>query len=218
MKTFSIDRFISILKQHYLHWDVPIVANMANRGATPYEVLVSTIISLRTKDQVTQGASDRLFAVARTPHDMLALSEKKIEGLIYPAGFYHTKAQRLREISRMIIDTYGGAVPDTIDQLLAFPGVGRKTANLVLIEGYHREAICVDIHVHRISNRTGYVKTTTPDKTEFALRKKLPRKYWIRYNEMLVAFGQMICRPISPFCSRGPVAAMCRQVGVDRSR
>lgn len=218
MEAFNIDRFISILKQHYPHWDVPIVSNMANRGATPYEVLVSTIISLRTKDQVTGPASERLFAVAKTPRDMLALSEKQIEELIYPAGFYHTKAKRLKQISKIIIDTYHGAVPDTIERLLSLPGVGRKTANLVLIEGYHKDAICVDTHVHRISNRTGYVKTTTPDKTEFALREKLPRKYWIRYNEMLVAFGQVICRPISPFCSRCPVAAMCRKVGVDRSR
>ncbi|MEE8397810.1 MAG: endonuclease III, partial [Desulfobacterales bacterium] len=169
-------------------------------------------------DQVTGPASERLFAAAKTPHDMLALSEKQIEGFIYPAGFYHTKAKRLRQISRILIDSYHGVVPDTIEQLLTLPGVGRKTANLVLIEGYQKDAICVDVHVHRISNRTGYVKTTTPDKTEFALRKKLPRKYWIRYNEMLVAFGQVICRPVSPFCSQCPVAAICKRVGVDKSR
>jgi endonuclease-3 len=217
-KHFDIDRFMAIIGDHYTRWDVPVVSVIANRGGTPFEILVSTVLSLRTKDEVTSAASARLFAVSRTPEEMWSLTEEKLKTLIYPVGFYHTKAARIREISRLILDRFHGKVPDTIDQLLTLPGVGRKTANLVLIEGFHKDAICVDTHVHRISNRVGIVQTSSPDKTEFALREKLPRKYWIRYNEMLVAFGQAICRPVSPFCSRCPVYAMCPQIGVDRFR
>jgi len=217
-KHFDIDRFLVIIGQEYKKWDVPIVSLIADRGGTPFEVLVSTLLSLRTKDEVTSAAAHRLLAVARTPRDMWNLKEETIKTLIYPVGFYPTKAARLREISRIILDKYHGQVPDTLEDLLSLPGVGRKTANLVLIEGFQKDAICVDTHVHRISNRIGIVKTTSPEKTEFALREKLPRKYWIRYNEMLVAFGQAICRPVSPFCSRCPVQSMCPRIGVDRSR
>jgi len=181
-------------------------------------VLVSTLLSLRTKDEVTGEAARRLLDVARTPEAMIALSPKKIEKLIYPVGFYPTKAKRLLSISRILLDRYGGKVPDTLEALTALPGVGRKTANLVLVEGFKIPAICVDTHVHRISNRIGYVKTKTPDKTELALRKKLPKRHWVRYNELLVAFGQTLCRPISPFCSRCPVSDMCPQIGVERHR
>jgi len=219
LREFNIDRFVSVLKAEYKNWKVPIVSELAQESSTtPFEVLVSTIISLRTKDEVTAAAASRLFSVARTPREILDLSEEEIEALIYPAGFYHTKAQRLREISTIILENHHGRVPDTIDHLLALPGVGRKTANLVLVEGFDKHGICVDTHVHRISNRIGYVSTRTPEQTESALRKQLPRKYWKRYNEMLVAFGQMICRPLSPFCSTCPVASMCPRIGVDRSR
>jgi endonuclease-3 len=217
-KRFNIDRFVTCISEHYTSWDVPIVSVIANRGGTPFEILISTLLSLRTKDEVTSAASVRLFSVARTPQAMLKLTEKKIKSLIYPVGFYPTKAARILEISRLILEQYHGRVPDTIEELLSLPGVGRKTANLVLIEGFKKDAICVDTHVHRISNRIGYVQTTSPDKTEFALRDKLKRKYWIRYNEMLVAFGQVICRPVSPFCSRCPVNDMCPRIGVDRNR
>ena len=218
LKKIDIDKFISILKKEYLGWDVPVVTLISNRGATPFEILVSTLLSLRTKDEVTSAASARLFKIARTPQAILKLSEEKIKKLIYPAGFYHTKAKRLKTISSMIIERFNGIVPDEIEQLLELPGVGRKTANLVLIEGYKKDAICVDTHVHRISNRIGYVNTKTPDKTEFALRKKLPKKYWTRYNEMLVAFGQAICRPVSPFCSKCSVYDMCPRIEVQYSR
>ena len=181
-------------------------------------MLVSTLLSLRTKDEVTAAATARLFPVAKTPEAIIGLSKEEIEALIYPVGFYHTKAERLREISRIILDDHQGCVPDTMDQLLVLPGVGRKTANLVLVEGFDKDGICVDTHVHRISNRIGYVKTKSPDQTEFELRKQLPRRYWKRYNEMLVAFGQMLCRPVSPFCSRCPVESMCPRIGVDRFR
>ncbi|MBA3028154.1 MAG: endonuclease III [Proteobacteria bacterium] len=179
---------------------------------------MSTLLSLRTKDEVTLGATLRLFDHARTPRDLQALSKESIEKLIYPVGFYHTKADRLLAISRIILEQYDGNVPDDMDKLLALPGVGRKTANLVLAEGFGQPAVCVDTHVHRISNRIGFVETRTPEKTEFALREKLPRKYWIDYNEMLVALGQTICRPISPFCSRCPASGICPKIGVDRSR
>jgi len=217
-KAFHIDRFVKGLAMGYKDWQAPIITFIANRGATPFEVLVSTILSLRTKDDVTAGAAARLFKQARTPEALLALGEKAAAELIYPVGFYLTKAKRLMVISHLILDDYNGQVPDTMEQLLALPGVGRKTANLVLVEGFGIPAICVDTHVHRISNRIGYVNTKNPEQTEMALRRKLPKKHWIRYNELLVAFGQVICRPVSPFCSRCPVAHMCPKIGVNKSR
>ncbi len=217
-KKLDIDLFVASIEKRYRDWNPPIITFIANRGATPYEVLVSTLLSLRTKDEVTCVAADRLLKAANTPEKMLTLTAKQIEKKIYPVGFYPTKAKRLLEISKILIEKFGSIVPDDIDTLLELPGVGRKTANLVLVEGYKIPAVCVDTHVHRISNRIGYVKTKNPDQTEFALRKKLPQKHWTRYNELLVAFGQVICRPISPFCSKCPVSDMCKKVNVDRSR
>jgi endonuclease III len=214
----NIDRFIKILKGEYRHWTVPSITLIAGRGSSPFEILISTLLSLRTKDQVTLEAATRLFEKAKTPAAMRRLDSQTIETLIYPVGFYVTKAKRILEISRILMDRFGGGVPDDMDQLLELPGVGRKTANLVLVEGFGIPAICVDTHVHRISNRIGYVNTRTPERTEAALRKKLPRRHWIKYNELLVAFGQAVCRPVSPFCSRCPVAGMCRKIGVDRHR
>lgn len=215
---FSINRFVKRLTEAYAQWQAPIITFIANRGASPFEILVSTILSLRTKDEVTSEAAARLFDEARTPDGLLALGEQKVAQLIYPVGFYPTKAKRLMQISRTLLEQYGGKVPDAMGQLLALPGVGRKTANLVLLEGFKQPAVCVDTHVHRISNRIGYVATKTPDQTEMALRDKLPLKHWIKYNELLVAFGQVICRPISPHCSRCPVAQMCPRIGVSKSR
>lgn len=217
-KRFDIDEFVETLASRYKSWNPPIITFIATRGATAFEVLVSTLLSLRTKDEVTSGAAKRLFKKAVTPRQLLALGEQETAKLIYPVGFYPTKAKRLMAISRIILEEYGGQVPDTIETLLTLPGVGRKTANLVLVEGFKQEAICVDTHVHRISNRIGYVDTKNPDQTEMALRKKLPRKHWVRYNELLVAFGQVLCRPISPFCSKCPVAQMCTRIGVEKSR
>jgi len=217
-RAFDIDRFVATIDANYRQWNPPIITFIANRGATPFEVLVSTLLSLRTKDEVTGVAAQRLLAVARTPETMLKLPAREIETLIYPVGFYPTKAKRLLSISRILLDHYGGKVPNTLEELTALPGVGRKTANLVLVEGFKIPAICVDTHVHRISNRIGYVKTKAPDETELALRKKLPKRHWVRYNELLVAFGQVLCRPISPFCSRCPVADMFPRIGVDRHR
>jgi endonuclease-3 len=214
----DMERFLAILEQNHSKWKPPSVTAIADEGAGPFEVLVSTLLSLRTKDEVTLAASRRLLKKARTPEQILALSEEIIRETIYPVGFYPTKAKRLREISREIIERFGGNVPDRLEELLSLPGVGRKTANLVLIEGFGQDAICVDTHVHRISNRIGYVRTRNPEETEQALRKKLPRKHWNRYNERLVAFGQALCRPVSPLCSQCPVAGMCPRVGVGKSR
>jgi len=216
--SFDIDAFVDAITRAYKHWNAPVITLMAHRGALPFEVLVSTILSLRTKDEVTHAACERLFAVARTPEALLALPQQQLARLIYPVGFYTTKAKRIHQVSRLILENHDGRVPDEIDALLALPGVGRKTANLVLAEGFRKPAICVDTHVHRISNRIGLVNTPTPEKTEFALRKVLPTAYWRRFNKLLVAFGQAICRPLSPFCSRCPVAGMCPRRGVTRSR
>jgi endonuclease III len=218
LEPFDIARFIRSLKHFCKQLDAPIITFIANRGATPFEILVSTLLSLRTKDEVTAVAASKLLKLANTPADILKLGEERIKELIYPVGFYPTKAKRLIQISTLVIEKYGGLVPDMIDELLKLPGVGRKTANLVLTEGFKKQAICVDTHVHRISNRIGYVRTRTPEQTEFALREKLPGKYWIKYNEFLVAFGQTICRPVSPFCTKCPVESMCVKVGVTRSR
>ena len=214
----DIDLFVERLKESYRGWDAPVITFMAGIGATPFEVLVATLLSLRTKDEVTAPAARRLFAVANTPETLIELGQEKIAKLIYPVGFYPTKAGRIVEISGILMEKYGSVVPDDLDELLTLPGVGRKTANLVLVEGYKMDAICVDTHVHRISNRIGYVKTKNADATEMALRKKLPKKHWVIYNEILVAFGQVLCRPISPHCSKCPVADLCPQIGVDKHR
>jgi endonuclease-3 len=186
--------------------------------AQPYLVLISCILSLRTKDKTTLEASKRLFAVADNPRDMLKLDLPALQKLIYPVGFYRNKSKVILEASRKVINEYGGSVPSRLEELLAFKGVGLKTANLVLGLGFHIPAICVDTHVHRISNRLGWVKTRRPDETEEALKKIVPRKYWIELNTLLVAFGQNICVPVSPFCSRCFVARSCRKAGVSRQR
>lgn len=203
-----------ILRREVPKWETPVVTLMAETYASPFRVLISCILSLRTQDATTAKASHRLFAVADSPHAMVKLSAKKIASLIYPVGFYKTKARQIRAICQTIIDQYGGKVPNEIDELLKFNGVGRKTANLVVTLGYNKPGICVDTHVHRISNRWGYIKTATPEKSEIALRAKLPKRYWIEYNNLLVNFGQHLCRPISPLCSECPVKKYCPQLGV----
>ncbi|MBZ5588965.1 MAG: endonuclease III [Acidobacteriia bacterium] len=184
----------------------------------PFRLLVACVISLRTKDAVTAEASARLFAVARTPEGVAALPEGRIAKLIFPAGFYNTKARQIRAIARRLTEEHGTAVPADREALLALPGVGRKTANLVLGLGFAIPAICVDTHVHRISNRLGLVATRTPEQTEHALEKVLPRRYWIDINDLLVTFGQQICHPTSPKCSSCPLAGRCPRIGVTRSR
>ncbi len=176
------------------------------------------MLSLRTKDECTAAASARLFAIAPTPSDLLNLPEEKIARTIFPVGFYNTKAKNLKKISAILVGKYKGRVPDDLDELLKLPGVGRKTANLVITLGFAKPGICVDTHVHRITNRWGYVKTKTPKETEFALRQILPGKYWIVFNDLLVAYGQNRCTPLSPRCSECPLTKWCKKIGVTRTR
>ncbi len=198
--------------------DLPSVSAIARKKRDPFKILISTILSLRTKDEVTAKASKRLFAMASTPETLSRVPLRVIEKTIYPVGFYKTKARTVRAISERIIREYGGGVPDTIEGLLAFKGVGRKTANLVITLGYGKKGICVDTHVHRVSNRIGLVNTSTPERTEFALMDVLPEKYWIGYNELVVSFGQKVCKPVSPHCSSCFLGDECPRVGVGKHR
>ena len=214
----DIDNIIKILRESLKYFQEPIVTEITKNSKDPYKVLISTIISLRTKDDVTRKASKKLYELAENPYEMIKLSSEQIENAIFPAGFYRNKAETIINISNMLIEKYNGIVPDDINELLTIKGVGRKTANLVVTMGYGKEGICVDTHVHKISNRLGYVSTKNPNDTEFALRKKLPKKYWIEYNDLLVTFGQNICVPISPFCSKCPIHNYCQRVGVTQHR
>lgn len=209
----AIERVLGTLARRY-----EIDRFARNHGESPYRILVSCVLSLRTKDDVTDAASARLFARARDPQGMLRLRAATIARLIYPVGFYRTKARQIREISRLLLGRHAGRVPDTIGDLLELPGVGRKTANLTVTLGFGKPGICVDTHVHRISNRFGWVRARDPHATEMALRAVLPARWWIPVNEILVRHGQQLCTPISPWCSVCPVAAVCRRVGVDRQR
>lgn len=213
-----IREIVETLRREKENWEVPVVSLMAQTGSDPFKILVSTVLSLRTKDKVTEEASKRLFQVVKSPEDLLKLTEEEISNLIYPVGFYRRKAKNLKEIAKILVEKYGGRVPSTIEELLKLPGVGRKTANLVVTLGFGKPGICVDTHVHRIMNRLGYVKTRTPEETEFALREKLPKEYWIEINELLVALGQHICHPTSPKCSQCPISGLCPKVGVNRRR
>ena len=214
----NIGRVLRVLKKEVKNWDVPVINFMAASTRDPFKVLVSTILSLRTKDETTAAASKRLFEKASTPKEVIRLGENKISKLIYPVGFYKVKAKRIVKLCKQLVDEYGSVVPDSLEELLKFDGVGRKTANLVVTTGFNKPGVCVDIHVHRISNRLGYIKTRTPEQTETELRKKLPKRYWIDYNFLLVSFGQHLCRPVSPFCSLCPVESYCMRAGVERSR
>jgi endonuclease III len=197
---------------------LPSVTAVARQTRNPFRVLVATMISLRTKDEVTTRASDALLSAAPTPQALASLPAKRIEKLIYPAGFYRTKARNLRAASAILVLRHGGKVPPEMDELLALPGVGRKTANLVRNLGFGLLGICVDTHVHRISNRMGWVSTKNPEQTELALMEVLPRRYWIVINELLVRYGQSVCTPLSPHCSTCPVSRWCARVGVGRAR
>ena len=214
----KIEKIITLLEKEALAWGVPIVTQYADNMNGPFAILISTVLSLRTKDEVTEEASQRLFAMADTPEAIMALGEENIQQAIYPVGFYRNKAKTIMGICRVLIERYNSLVPDSVDELLTFRGVGRKTANLVVTLGYGKEGICVDTHVHRISNRLGYIETQNPRETEIVLLNKLPKKYWIRYNPLLVAFGRTVCRPSSPLCSRCAIASYCDRNGVMHSR
>jgi len=218
MNDKKIDTIIATLKKEVKKYRVPIVTEVAEERKDPFRVLISCVLSLRTKDETTRGASKRIFALADNPEKMLGLKSKDIEKAIYPVGFYRTKAKNILNLCKDLVDKHGSKTPDEIDELLKLRGVGRKTANLVVTLGYNKPGICVDTHVHRISNRLGYVKTKTPEETEKALRKKLPKKHWIIYNDLLVTFGQNICKPISPFCSKCCIEKYCDKVNVTLHR
>jgi len=213
--TRNIDKTIRILKREIRRWEEPIVGHYR---ADPFRTLISCLLSLRTKDATTKGASERLFRLARSPQRMARLSPQTIERAIYPVGFYRTKARTVRAVCKDLLSRYRGRVPGDLEELLTIKGVGRKTANLVVTLAFRKLGICVDTHVHRISNRWGYVRTKTPEQTEMALRAKLPRRYWQIYNDLLVTFGQNLCHPTSPWCSRCALAGACAKVGVTHSR
>ncbi|MBU0666755.1 MAG: endonuclease III [Nanoarchaeota archaeon] len=214
----KISLVLKILRTEIKQFREPAVTLITRKTRDPYKILISTILSLRTKDETTFRATENLFKHAKTPEEMIKLSIKNIEKIIYPTGFYKVKAKRINKISKLLIDKYNSQVPDDLDELLKIKGIGRKTANLVITMGYQKMGICVDTHVHRISNRFGYINTKTPEKTEFALRKKLPKKHWIEYNDILVTFGQNICAPISPKCSQCVIKKYCPKISVKKFR
>ncbi|MBF9015414.1 MULTISPECIES: endonuclease III [unclassified Oceanispirochaeta] len=218
-KTVPIwDDIFIILNDFMKGFELPSVSLIGEENGTPYKILISTLISLRTRDEVTLSASRRLFEKADNPAEMLKLTSSEIEELIYPCGFFRVKADNILKISQMILNEHSGKVPCTLDKLIAFPGVGLKTANLVLSLGFNIPAICVDIHVHRISNRLGWIKTKKPDDSVPALEKVLPDKYWIPVNKLLVLYGQQICTPRNPKCSQCPLDSYCLKAGVEQSR
>ncbi len=214
----DIHAALRVLRREVRQWPEPVIGVVARDSRDPFRILITCLLSLRTKDRTTAEAGRRLFALAADPASMGRLSQRKLERTIYPVGFYRTKAKQIRGICKRLLGDFGGRTPDSIEALLTLPGVGRKTANLVVTVGYRKPGICVDVHVHRISNRWGYIRTNTPEESEEALRNQLPAQYWITYNDLLVPFGQNICQPVSPWCSRCRITKYCERVGVARSR
>lgn len=208
MKQVNISKIYRILKQYTARYKFPYLSGQES----PFKILISTILSARTKDETTAKASEKLFSKAKSLNDLKKLSVKEIEKLIYPVGFYKTKAKNLKKLSEI------KKIPGTIEELIELPGVGRKTANLVVSRAFKKPAICVDVHVHRILNRLGYIETKNPFETEMELRKKLPKRLWRKINSVLVLFGQNLCKPLSPFCSRCPIEKYCNKIGVKKSR
>ena len=214
---FPFKEVIEGLKEFYTS-DVPVVTRIANERHDPFLVLIGCLLSLRTKDETTDKAMERLMKRARTPRELLSIPTGEVERIIYPVGFYKVKSRLIKEISRTVIEKYHNVVPDTLDELLTIKGVGRKTANIVITEGFGAPGIAVDTHVHRISNRLGAVRTKTPEETEMRLRQILPQEYWRVYNPLLVTHGRRTCTPLSPWCGRCRVHDLCARVGVTRSR
>ncbi len=218
-KTVKLDELMEKLSQEIRSYHkLPLINQIKKEGEYPYRVLISTVLSSRTKDEVTAQASEKLFSRAPNAQKLSQLSEQEIIGLIYPVGFYRIKAKNIKNIANILCQEYKGIVPNKLGDLLQLPGVGRKTANLVLGIAFNIDSITVDTHVHRISNRIGIIKTEMPVETEQDLQIVLPKKYWISFNACLVAHGQVICKPISPLCSQCKIVPYCRQVGVNRSR
>lgn len=217
MKNNDIHQIVKILRQDVPKWKTPAVTVVAG-SRNPFYVLISCILSLRTKDETTATAFARLKKRARTPQTMLKIPQDELAQIIYPVGFYNQKAKSIHEICQTLLENYEGKVPNTVEELVKLKGVGRKTANLVVTLGYNLPGICVDVHVHRICNRWGYIKTKTPDETEMVLRKKLPKEYWIEFNDLLVTYGQNLCAPVSPKCSMCNLTEYCNRVGVTKFR
>src|SRR5437870_11524203 len=215
MRSDSIHDVVRILRKEIRQWPVPALGHYIE---TPFTVLISCLLSLRTQDKTTNAASERLFAIASTPEKMLETPAKVIEKAIYPVSFYRVKTKSIHGISEQLLTRFDGNVPSSLDDLLELPGVGRKTANIVVTLGFRKPGIAVDTHVHRISNRLGYVRTKKPDDTEMALRKKLPHRYWLVFNDLLVTYGQNLCKPISPLCSLCKIAPYCKRIGVTTHR
>ena len=206
----DIDKIVSLLKDAKQPQSE--FVKLMDSFKNPYLVLIACILSLRTNDKTTYPATLRMLELAKTPKEMKNVSVEDLSKAIYPVGFYENKARQIIELSKTIDEELGGKVPGEIEDLIKFKGVGRKTANLVLSLGLNKPAICVDVHVHRIFNRLGYIKTKTPEETEFALREKLPQKYWIDINTLLVTHGQNVCKPIKPKCSECPIARYCAKI------
>lgn len=206
----DIDKIVSLLKDAKQPQSE--FVKLMDSFKNPYLVLIACILSLRTNDKTTYPATLRMLELAKTPKEMKNVSQEELAKAIYPVGFYENKAKQIIELSKTIDEELNGQVPDEIEDLIKFKGVGRKTANLVLSLGFNKPAICVDVHVHRIFNRLGYIKTKTPEETEFALREKLPQKYWIDINTLLVTHGQNVCKPIKPKCLECPIAGYCAKI------
>ena len=214
----NIYKIISLLKKEIKQFNTPIVTEVS-RKKDPFRVLISCLLSLRTKDATTAKASKKLFQLAKTPRQMLKLSKKQVEKIIYPVGFYPTKAKYIQKVCKILLKKYNGKVPNEEKKLLELPGIGRKCMGIVMCYGFNKNShIPVDTHVHKLTNRLCWVKTKTPEKTELALMKIIPKKYWHDLNNLLVAHGQNICTPISPFCSKCFIRKYCPRVGVSKSR
>jgi len=218
MKNVDIDIVYNILKKEVKKYKIPVVDLVKIKTKSHFNVLIATILSARTKDETTIKVCEKLFERVKCLDDLEKLSSKEIEKLIYPVGFYKTKAKHLKKLPGVLRKEFDGKIPSEIDDLLKLPGVGRKTANLVRAVGFGKPAVTVDVHVNRIMNRLGYVKTKTPHETEIVLREKLPKKYWGKINYLFVAFGQNLCRPISPWCSKCKIIKYCNQIGVKSKR
>jgi endonuclease-3 len=214
----NIGKVISIVKNAVKNYELPVLERFNDSKKDPFWVLIPCILSLRAKDETTAIVSEKLYSIAPTPEEVLKIPLKKMEQIVYKTGFYHVKAKNVLNITKIILEKYKGKVPDDIDELMTIPGVGRKTANLVVTVAFKKPGICVDTHVHKISNRWGYVDTKDAEHTEIRLRQILPGKYWLKINLYLVLFGQNICLSVSPFCSKCPIEKMCPKIGIKNSR
>ncbi len=214
----DIDSIIRILRKETEKYTVPVVDLINVQTNSPFKVLIATILSSRTNDATTATVSERLFKRIKKISDLDDISYTELVSLLYPVGFYKTKAKHLKQLPSVLDEAFSGTIPQTVEELIMLPGVGRKTANLVVAVAFEKPAICVDTHVHKIMNRLDYVQTKTPLETEMMLREKLPQKYWRDVNRLFVAFGQQVCRPVSPYCSFCPINTYCKRRGVTQSR